>query len=272
MPIAAPGGRDLRPTVAAGLTAVVSLALVLGASRSGWLGPDVGRGSGFCEAARPGWVLQPANTWSNLGFVVAGLAVAWHARDRSRLGLTLGDHPRLATAYAVLVVLLGPASMAMHATQSRLGGHLDVLSMLLVSGFALAYAAMRWWRRGPSFLAGAFPLLVVAGMAVYLTDVRVPLVRHAGNAAFAVMLLLAIALEVALWRRRGEVRQDAVFGLAAVASLAVAYTVWQFGRRGGPWCAPDSLLQWHGLWHVLCALAAYLLFRHYAAERRVAAG
>ena len=28
-----------------------------------------------------------------------------------------------------------------------------------------------------------------------------------------------------------------------------------------------SLLQQHGAWHLLCAAAAYLLFRHYAAER-----
>lgn len=262
----ATGGRDLRPVVVAGVTAVVSLALVLAATRWGWLGPDVGRGSGFCEAEQPGWVRQPANTWSNLGFVLAGLAVAWYAGDRLRLGLTLGAHPALATAYAVLVVLLGPGSMAMHATQSRVGGHLDLLSMFLVSGFALAYAAMRVWRRGPGFLAVAFPVLVVVGMAIYLTGGSVPLVNHAGNAAFSVMLLLAIALEVVLWTRR-EVRQDAAFGLAAVSTLVLASTVWRFGRRGHPWCDPEALFQWHGLWHVLCAVAAYLLFRHYAAER-----
>ena len=257
---------DRRPLVVAALTAVVSLALALAAARWGWLGADVGRGSGFCEAARPGWVLQPANTWSNLGFVVAGLAVAAYAADRARLGLTMGAHPGLALTYAVVVVLLGPGSMAMHATQTRLGGDLDLLSMFLVSGFALAYAVMRLARRGPGLFAVLFPVLVVIGMVVLLTGGQVPLVRHSGNAAFAVMLLLAIVVEVVLWRRR-DVRQDAAFGVAAVATLLVAYTVWQFGRRGHPWCDPDSLLQWHGLWHVLCAVGAYLMFRHDTAER-----
>jgi hypothetical protein len=264
-------GRDLRPVVVAGVTAVVSLALVVAAARWAWLGPDVGRGSSFCETPRDGWVVQPANTWSNLGFVLAGLAVAWYAGDRLRLGLTLGAHPGLATAYAVLVVLLGPGSMAMHATQSEVGGHLDLLSMFFVSGFALGYAAMRVWRRGPVFLAVAFPLLVAVGMAVYLAGGPVPVVNHAGNAAFSVMLVLAIALEVVLWRRR-EVRQDTRFGLAAVGTLVVASTVWRFGRDGHPWCDPTSVLQWHGLWHVLCAVAAYLLFRHYAAERSTTSG
>ena len=159
--------------------------------------------------------------------------------------------------------------MAMHATQTRLGGHLDLLSMFLVSGFALAYAVMRLARRGPGVFAVLFPVLVLIGMVVLLTGGGgVPFVRHSGNAAFAAMILLAVVVEVVLWLRRNP-RQDAAFGLASVATLLVAYTVWQFGRRGHEWCDPQSLLQWHGVWHVLCAVAAYLMFRHDAAERAV---
>jgi hypothetical protein len=264
----APNGRDLRPLVVAVATAVVSLALVVAAARWGWLGPDVGRGDGFCEAAHPGWIRQPANTWSNLGFVIAGLAVAWYAGERARLGVTLGAHPGLATAYAVLVVLLGPGSMAMHATQTDLGGHLDLLSMYLVSGFALAYALMRFVHRGPGFLAVVFVVAVAAGMAVHLNGGSVPVLGHAGNAAFGVEILVALGLEVALYRRRPPApHQDLWFGVASVGTLALAFAIWNTGKRGHPWCHPDTLLQQHGIWHVLCAVSAYLIFRHYAAER-----
>ena len=261
----APSGPDRRPLVVAGVAAVLSLALVLAAARWGWMGADVGRGDGFCEAARAGWIRQPANTWSNLGFVVAGLAVAAYAGDRLRLGLTLGAHPGLATAYAVLVVLLGPGSMAMHATQTDLGGHLDLLSMFLVSGFALAYALMRFLGRGPAFLAVVFTVAVVVGMAVHLRGGSVPVLGHAGNAAFGLQLWVAIGLEVALIRRR-EPRQDVAFGVASVLTLATAFAIWTTGKRDHPWCHPDTLFQQHGAWHLLCALSAYLLFRHYAAE------
>lgn len=257
---------DRRPLLVAGATAAASLALVLAAVRWGWLGPDVGRGDGFCEAARDGWIRQPANTWSNLGFVAAGLAVAAQAAHRHRLGLTLGAHPGLATAFAALVVLLGPGSMAMHATQSDLGGHLDLLSMFLVSGFALAYALVRFVRRGPALFAVVFVAAVVAGMAVHLRGGDVPVLGHIGNAAFAVELWVAIGLEVAL-SRRVEARQDRAWALASVLTLGVAFAIWTTGMRGHAWCRPDSLLQQHGAWHLLCAAAAYLLFRHYAAER-----
>ena len=265
---AAPGGRDLRPLAVAALAAALSLGLVVAAARWAWTGPDVGRGDGFCEAARSGWVRQPANTWSNLGFVVAGLAVAWTAGDRLRLGLTLGAHPGVATAYAVVVVLLGPGSMAMHATQSDLGGHLDLLSMFALSGFVLAYALMRFLGRGPAFLAVVFGVAVVAAMAVYLRGGEVAVLGHVGNAAFAVQLLAAVGIEAALVRRRSP-HQDVAFGLASLLVLASAFAIWTTGKRGHAWCHPESLLQQHGLWHVLCAVSAYLLFRHDAAERAV---
>jgi hypothetical protein len=263
---AAPGGRDRRPVVVAAVAAVLALATVLAAARWGWLGRDVGRGDGFCEAAHPGWIRQPANTWSNLGFVVSGLAIAWYAGDRRRLGLTMGDHPGLATGYAVLVVLLAPGSMAMHATQTDVGGHLDLLSMFLVSGFALAYALMRYLGRGPGFMAAVFALAVLAGMLVQLRGGSLPVLGHAGNAAFALQLVGAIALEVALARRPAP-RQDVWFGVASVATLALAFAIWTTGKRDHPWCDPEVVLQQHAAWHLLCAASAYLIFRHYAAER-----
>ena len=132
---------DRRPFLAALATAVVSTGLLALAIGLDWLGPDVGRGAQFCEAARDGWLKQPANALSNLGFVVAGLVIGWQAPGRPL------RFAGLATAYACVVVLLGPASAAMHATQSALGGRLDMTSMYLVSSFAAAYALTRWWRR-----------------------------------------------------------------------------------------------------------------------------
>ncbi len=247
-----------RPLAAAGVTAVVSLVLLALAVRFGWLGADVGRGAEFCEAAS-GRVRQPVNTLSNLGFVVAGLAIAWQA-DRM---------PRLGTAFACLVVLLGPASMAMHATESALGGHLDLLSMYLVASFAVSYAATRRWRRGPGFTAGVFAACLTGCLLVELTDGEVPVVMHPGNVAFGVLLVAALVLE----RRvvaHGRTTLDRRWILAAVASLALAFAVWNTAKTGSPLCWPDSLYQGHGVWHLLCAVSTYCLFRFYASERPAA--
>jgi hypothetical protein len=81
--------RSYRPLALAAAVAVVSTGLLVLAVGQGWLGPDVGRGDTFCEAARPGWVRQPANSFSNLGFVVAGLRSP--GRERSGQGRVAAD-------------------------------------------------------------------------------------------------------------------------------------------------------------------------------------
>ena len=249
--------RSLRPLAYAAATAVVSIGLLALAVRGGWLGPDVGRGANFCEAARDAWVKQPANTFSNLGFVVAGLAIAWQA-GRAPLG-------GLGTAYACVVVLLGPASAAMHATQSALGGgQLDLLSMYLVASFAAAYAVMRWYRRTRVFFWQVFSLCVAACELVGLLGDDVPVVQQSGNLAFAALLLTAVVLEVLLWRRAEAERTDLRWGAGALGAILVAFAIWTAARTH--WCDPHSWLQGHAAWHLLDALSALLLFRFWASE------
>ena len=261
--------RSLVPlAVTAGVAAASTLLLVL-AVRGGWLGADVGRGATFCEAARAGWVRQPGNTFSNAGFVIAGLAVAWRAGRPDLLGDVLPRRPGTATAWACVVVLLGPASAAMHATQSARGGDLDLFSMYLTSSFAAAYALTRWWERNRVFAAQLFSLLVAACVLVgSVGGDDVPVVRYAGNVAFAVLLVTTVVLEVRL-HRRGPTRTDLRWGAAALGSMAVAFVVWNLGQHG--LCDPRSLVQAHGLWHLLGALAAWLLFRLWASEVEPAA-
>lgn len=250
--------------IAALATAVVSIGLLVAAVRLGWLGPDVGRGANFCEAAREGWIKQPANTLSNLGFVVAGLAIGWRARRPEQVGDTLSRFRGLATGYACLVIILGPASAAMHATQSSMGGLLDLTSMYLVAGFAAAYAVTRRLRRDSIFFWQVFLLLVAACELVGQWDRVVPVVHVAGNVAFSLLLVVAVVAETSLWRD-GRARVDLRYGVAALTSMLVAFVIWNLSQHG--WCDPDSLLQGHAAWHLLGAIAAYLLFRLYASEQ-----
>ena len=196
--------------------------------------------------------------------MVAGLLIGWRARHPDLLGETLPRFPGLATGYACVVVLLGPASAAMHATQSSLGGVLDMTSMYLVASFAAAYALTRWWRREPVFFWQVFLLLVAACELVGLWDGDVPVVHYGGNVAFGLLLVLAVVVETRLWRR-GPTRADLRYGVGALASMLVAFVIWNLSQHG--WCDPHSLAQGHAAWHLLGALAAYLLFRLYASER-----
>lgn len=251
-----------RPLAVTGAVALTSIALLAVAVTQGWLGPDVGRGDNFCEHARDGLITQPANTLSNLGFVIAGLLIALHASRRDNARHVMSR--QVATAYACVVVLLGPASAAMHATQSAWGGHLDLLSMYLIASFAAAWAWTRWTRRGPRAFATTYAGCVLACELVGLWPHQVPVVQYAGNLAFAALLVTAVVLEVRLWRR-GETTTIFAHGVVALASMVVAFTIWLISTHG--WCDPDSIWQGHAAWHLLCAVAAYWLYRLYASER-----
>ncbi len=261
--------RDRVPLAVTGGAAVVTCGLLAVAIARGWLGPDVGRGDGFCEAARDALVLQPANTFSNLGFVVAGLAIAWHASKPGNVGSRLAAYRHLPTAMACIVVFLGPGSAAMHATQSSLGGRLDMLSMYLVASLALAYATMRFVRRGAGLFAATFIGGVLLCEVVGEFGGSVPVVNTAGNTVFGALLLTAIGLEVAIMRR-GETRSTRGYAFASLGSLGLAFAIWNATQD---WlCAPYSPIQGHAIWHLLDAAAAYLLYRYYASEEVGGAG
>lgn len=162
---------------------------------------------------------------------------------------------------ATMIALLGPASMAMHATESGL----DVFAMYLVASFTTAYALMRLLRLGVGFALPVFVVLVALCEWV-ATYGGVPVVGHAGNAAFATLLVVTVVIEAVLMTRGA--RRDNRWGYAALGSMAVAFGVWLVSHDDGPWCEPTSWLQGHGVWHLLGALASYCLYRLYASERQ----
>ena len=259
--------RDLRPLAVTGAVAVVSVGLLVLAVAGDWLGADVGRGDVLLRGTarpRPRRSSPPTASRTSASWSPAS-RVAWRAGRPDLLGDVLPRLRGLPTAYAVVTVLLGPASAAMHATGSVLGGHLDLLSMYLIASFAAAYALMRLVRQGAVFFFQVFLLMVAACELVGTIDAEVPVVHIAGNLAFGALLVTAIVVEVVLWRRAEGTRTDLRWGAGAVGSMALAFTIWNLAQ--GPWCDPTSWLQGHAAWHLLCAVAAYLLFRLYCSER-----
>ncbi|KNX39313.1 ceramidase domain-containing protein [Luteipulveratus halotolerans] len=257
-----PSRSPVRPLPITAAVAAVSLGLLVVAAREQWLGPADGSGAEFCEAARDAVIRQPANTASNLGFVVAGLLIAYDVGRRAR---SL-SRPALLAGYGCLVVLLGPGSMAMHATESATGGLLDLTSMYLVAGYAAAYALTRLVGLGTAGFSVAFVASVTLAEVFGGLEVHVPVVGHPGNLAFAVLLVAAVVMELVL-RRRSARPAGARHAVAAVASMLVAFGIWNISRSDGPWCSPQSWLQGHAVWHLLGAVAAYELYRYYASER-----
>jgi hypothetical protein len=247
------------------LTSAAMSAVLVAAGWNGWKGapnPCVDRDGCYCERWRPGPVRQPANTWSCLAFVAAGLLCAGHAYRRlgadDRRMLSRPLYPAL---FASGLALIGPASMALHASMTDWGGKVDGSSM----DFFIAFCAAFGLRRRFGWGARGFWAVLVLGTVVPIALKFIPgLIR--GELVFAI-LVTVFGLNELL--PEGKTRLPRAPWLASAAALFfAAFAVW-LGSVGstGPLCAPDSLLQGHAVWHVLSAAAAAALYGHLLQER-----
>lgn len=155
--------------------------------------------------------------------------------------------------------------MAMHATETNAGGFLDMLSMYLVAGFAAAYAMQRFFKWRALYFTIAFTLIVV--LCVYVQDLpyRMPLVGYFGNFIFGFFITVTIGFE-ALNSFVRKFDHQIKWGVLSLASLMLAFLIWNLERKYDMFCNPYSPIQGHAIWHLLDALAVYFLFRFYVSE------
>ena len=211
----------------------------------------------FCESPRTGeLLLQPANSWSSLGFVVVGGWISLrsgHDRDSA-----LGILPSLWLGLCVIIIGIG--SLALHATLTLWGQFADVLGMYLFGSFVLVRALARW--RGLGTVAAVFLYLAIAGTLIALLGIAPETRRW----LFAVLLVAAIAAEWGLARRLRPGAQPDLF-VAGLAANLLAFSLW-IADQTLVLCDRGSLLQGHAAWHLLGAVAVACSYGYYRGERR----
>ena len=52
-----------------------------------------------------------------------------------------------------------------------------------------------------------------------------------------------------------------------MASYLAAFSIWLTGVPDNDNCVPDSLIQAHGIWHLLTAISTYFFFLHYRSAK-----
>jgi hypothetical protein len=189
-------------------------------------------GASDCERLRTGLLAQPFNALTGLAFLPAGVRIV-------RLGLSASQPGTGLVTLGASVAGNALGSFVFHGPQPR-------------GARWLHDAAIGSTLLSLSPGAEAHPL-ALRGLAALL-------LAHSGISTLVLGVLAARAgaREVAAYRRGLRPRRDAMprrsaayrralaaWGAAGVALLA--------GRSGSPLCAPDRLVQAHGLWHLLAA-------------------
>lgn len=214
----------------------------------------------FCETPHAGsLVLQPANSWSSLGFVIVGFWIMLAPRDPKAETVFTGW---FALWFAFTALVIGVGSFLLHATLTLWGQFYDVLGMYLLSGFLVAYAVQRW-RGWSNWAALALYAAICAALITVLW-----IAPETRRWLFAIVLGVAIAVELILARPLRPGVRVAFFGYGLIAN-AVAFGIWILDNTRTV-CAPDSLVQGHAIWHLLGAAALYFNYLYYRSERPAA--
>lgn len=218
----------------------------------------------FCERLHAGVIRQPINTWSNLGFVFAGvLALATAVHDFTFVRYRCHANPMRAhwiypIIYGTAAILIGIGSMVYHSSLAFFGQVIDVIAMYLLTSFMVLYnvSRLRWVRGGVFFL-----IYVLANVALGYASIHWPVLRRY---IFVVLLLAVLASEIVV-RRRRQSKSNVSYFVVALVNLVLACASWILDITRVI-CLPDSWLQVHALWHVFMAVAIGFTFFYYRSE------
>lgn len=195
-----------------------------------------------CESLGDGTLVQPINALTSFAYVVVGVIVAIAAVRRGR-------EPAPSLLFAGLLAAVGLGSVAFHGPQPTGARLMHDLPILLTALFIAVYDAKLL---RPGLTRWAFPVAAAVGTAVAVVS------ADAGVAATGVVLVVVAVLEVVIYRRhlRPRVRdRQRRIAIAIIVVIGAGGASWLLGRTDSPVCDPDGVFQFHGLWHVLSALA-----------------
>jgi hypothetical protein len=197
----------------------------------------------FCEQTLSGLVKHPADTWTNIGPCLAGMAILRFAKRP--LEILLG----------ISVLWTGIASAYFHASNTILGESLDLSGMFL---FILTLAAFQQKRATPETNTKLVFSVVILG-SLFLTSLSVY------SSLFASPLFGLLVLLVAL---RGFYQRKTDRWLwRMLFTFALAWIFWWLDFLHIV-CIPENhLLTGHGMWHLLNGLVFWFAFLHYSASK-----
>lgn len=210
-----------------------------------WRSTILAAGQGDCESFDSGWLLQPINAVSSLGFSVVGFFIlAWAGRAD-------GHERVLRIAFGTAMVATGMGSFAFHGFDNPASQFLhDITFLALIWLLAVINVSevRRWSRR-----TGWTVALAGVGFAAAVLVVA-PTIT---NALTGLVTAALIASDIVLERRGGISRP---WWIASLAAMVVAVAAFLLGRTGAPLCDPESLFQGHALWHLFAAVAIGFYF------------
>lgn len=254
-------------------SAIVSFAIVIIGMQFGLFGDRIPGLQRFCEVERSGFIKQPANTFSNLAFIVYGLILAFQnffGKFEKNDNL-ISNNTVFTNIFSLGLILTGAGSFAYHGNYAFWGSFFDLFGMFFLASFVLTYALMRFFNfKKLHFLMIFLVSLSVSSLVKIFIDKNVPVLGplKISEIIFGLYLTIGIGIELyfSYFKKIGINR---VFFALALVIATFSFIIWNLSYGpGSVLCNPNSLLQGHALWHILDATAGFIIFQYYVSEKK----
>ena len=125
----------------------------------------------------------------------------------------------------------------------------------------ISEALYRFWSPAFRFLSGFFGFFVMFLFGTSPIDIFNNISDYWWTLFFWLPGLLAT--------HKPEGRRSTIWFILGMISYFLAFAIWTTGVPDHQNCSPDSIIQAHGIWHLLTALATFLFFIHYRSEQKL---
>lgn len=200
----------------------------------------------WCEPTSCSYINEPANTWSNLGFLIVGVLLLRRMKTSQ------------AARFGGVILVMGFLSSVYHATNNYLTQYFDFVGMALMTSYLIAAAFGRLSVGRTASFGGVYWFAMTLNMILLmcLDIMNIPI-----QTLLAVNIAAILIVEIAAGVAEKSLRSYGTFA-AGFAVLVLAQVCAQMDLKRVH-CDPEHLwLHGHVLWHILCAVGMYLAGMH----------
>lgn len=201
----------------------------------------------WCEEQLCSWIREPANTYSNLSYVIIGIMILLNARKYT--------YPHL-KMLGWFSIVLGIMSGFYHATSSFFGEVLDYSSMFLISSYLVVANLSRLYQWSPKKVA------LSASVLFAISVIGLVQLRTVGAVFFGIQIWAALIVEFIL-RKRSATRPVYISLGISLVLFTVAWGIWNLDTHRIVCDPTNHIINGHAIWHILTAIAIFYIFKFY---------
>lgn len=206
----------------------------------------------WCEETLCQWVSEPANTWSNLGYLIVGLFITY-------LSFKKNDNFNV-KQFGPIIFLMGAGSFYYHMSNFYTSQVLDFLGMFFLVGWVIGTNLIRLgkikinglWKFNLA-LAGVYTL---ATHTMYLFGIKFQMI-----VLFSAFIIITSEIMAA---KMQKISYKWFYTSVVIMICAFSFSLSDHRRL---WCDPSQhgwFSQGHAVWHWLGAMAMMTIYLHYS--------